>query len=59
MRVLAYAWAGVRTADVKSAGLFFADVLGFSLIHASEELVQFELPSGPRFGFSGGGCSRS
>jgi len=46
MRVLGYTWAGVRTADLKSTTLFFADVLGFSVIHKGEGLVQFEMPSG-------------
>ncbi len=46
MRVLGYTWAGVRTADLKSATRFFADVLGFSLIHEGAGLVQFEVPSG-------------
>jgi catechol 2,3-dioxygenase-like lactoylglutathione lyase family enzyme len=49
MRVLGYTWAGVRTADLKSAARFFADVLGFSLVHEVEEMVQFELPSGQLF----------
>jgi hypothetical protein len=70
MRVLGYTWAGVRTADLKSAARFFADTLGFSVIHKGEGLVQFELPSGqlfevfgsiasrlPSSGFSGGGCA--
>jgi catechol 2,3-dioxygenase-like lactoylglutathione lyase family enzyme len=49
MRVLGYTWAGVRTANLKSAARFFADVLGFSLIHKGEGLVQFEMPSGQLF----------
>jgi len=49
MRVLGYTWAGVRTADLKSAARFFADVLGFSLIHQDQALVQFEMPSGQLF----------
>jgi catechol 2,3-dioxygenase-like lactoylglutathione lyase family enzyme len=49
MRVLGYTWAGVRTADLKSTARFFADVLGFSLIHEEEGLVQFEVPSGQLF----------
>jgi catechol 2,3-dioxygenase-like lactoylglutathione lyase family enzyme len=49
MRVLGYTWAGVRTADLKSAARFFADTLGFSVIHKGEGLVQFELPSGQLF----------
>ena len=49
MRVLGYTWAGVRTADLKSAAHFFANVLGFSMIHEGGELVQFELPSGQLF----------
>jgi catechol 2,3-dioxygenase-like lactoylglutathione lyase family enzyme len=49
MRVLGYTWAGVRTADLKSAGRFFADVLGFSLIREGKGLVQFEVPSGQLF----------
>jgi len=47
--VLGYTWAGVRTADLKSATSFFADVLGLSRIHQGEGLVQFELPSGQLF----------
>ncbi|HEX6502185.1 MAG TPA: VOC family protein [Terriglobales bacterium] len=49
MRVLGYTWAGVRTADLKSSAHFFADVLGLPLIHQSEKLLQFELPSGQLF----------
>jgi len=49
MRVLGYTWAGVRTADLKAAERFFADVLGFSRIHGGQGLVQFEVPSGQRF----------
>jgi catechol 2,3-dioxygenase-like lactoylglutathione lyase family enzyme len=49
MRVLGYTWAGVRTADLKLAARFFADTLGFSVIHKGEGLVQFELPSGQLF----------
>jgi catechol 2,3-dioxygenase-like lactoylglutathione lyase family enzyme len=49
MRVLGYTWAGVRTADLKSAAHFFADVLGLSLIREGEALVQFEMPSGQLF----------
>jgi catechol 2,3-dioxygenase-like lactoylglutathione lyase family enzyme len=49
MRVLGYTWAGVRSADLKSAAPFFADVLGFSLIHEGEGMLQFELPSGQLF----------
>lgn len=49
MRVLGYTWAGVRTADVKSTARFFADVLGFRVIHKGEGLVQFEMPSGQLF----------
>ena len=49
MRVLGYTWAGVRTGDLKSAARFFADVMGFSLIHEAEGLVQFEMPSGQLF----------
>lgn len=49
MRVLGYSWAGVRTADLKSAVNFFADVLGLPLIHQSAGLVQFEMPSGQLF----------
>ena len=49
MRVLGYTWAGVRTADLKSAARFFADVLGFSRIHEGRALVPFELPSGQLF----------
>jgi hypothetical protein len=46
MRVLGYTWAGVRTADLRSTPRFFADVLGFSVNHKGEGLVQFEMPSG-------------
>jgi catechol 2,3-dioxygenase-like lactoylglutathione lyase family enzyme len=49
MRVLAYTWAGVRTADLESAARFFAGVLGFSVIHKGEGLIQFEMPSGQLF----------
>jgi catechol 2,3-dioxygenase-like lactoylglutathione lyase family enzyme len=49
MRVLGYTWAGVQTGDLKSASHFFADVLGFSLIHEGKGLVQFEMPSGQLF----------
>ena len=49
MIVLGYTWAGVRTADLKSAAGFFADVLGLSLIHEGKGMVQFELPSGQLF----------
>ena len=49
MRVLGYTWAGVRTADLRSAKDFFADVLGLSLIHRGEALVQFQMPSGQLF----------
>jgi catechol 2,3-dioxygenase-like lactoylglutathione lyase family enzyme len=49
MRVLGYTWAGVRTADLKSAARFFGDVLGLSLIHEGKGLAQFEMPSGQLF----------
>ena len=49
MRVLGYTWAGVRTADLKSATRFFADVLGLSLIHEGKGMVQFEVSSGQLF----------
>ena len=49
MRVLGYTWAGVRTAALKSAAPFFADVLGFSLIQEGQGLIQFEMPSGQLF----------
>jgi catechol 2,3-dioxygenase-like lactoylglutathione lyase family enzyme len=49
MRVLGYDWAGVRTADLKSTERFFAEVLGLSLLHRGEGLVQFEMPSGQLF----------
>jgi len=49
MRVLGYTWAGVRTADLKSAARFFADVLGLSRIHEGDGMVQFEMPSGQLF----------
>jgi catechol 2,3-dioxygenase-like lactoylglutathione lyase family enzyme len=54
MRVLGYTWAGVRTADLESATRFFADVLGLSIIHEGEGLVQFEMPSGQLFEVFGG-----
>ena len=49
MRVLGYTWAGVRTADLESTARFFADLLGFSVFHKGEGLVQFEMPSGQLF----------
>lgn len=49
MHVLGYTWAGVRTADLKPAARFFANVLGFSPIHESGSFVQFEMPSGQLF----------
>ncbi len=49
MRVLGYTWAGVRTADLKSAERFFADVLGLALVHEGKGMVQFEVPSGQLF----------
>jgi len=49
MRVLGYTWAGVRTDDLKSTTHFFAEVLGFSVIHKDDGLVQFEMPSGQLF----------
>jgi len=49
MHVLGYTWAGVRTSDLKSTARFFADVLGLSVSHESESLVQFEMPSGQLF----------
>ena len=49
MRVLAYTWAGVRTADLESTARFFSDVLGLSLRLSEEHLAQFELPSGQLF----------
>ena len=49
MRILGYTWAGVRTTDLKSAIRFFAEVLGLSIIHQGEGLVQFEMPSGQLF----------
>jgi catechol 2,3-dioxygenase-like lactoylglutathione lyase family enzyme len=49
MRVLGYTWAGVRTTDLESATRFFAEVLGLSITHEGEELVQFEMPSGQLF----------
>ncbi len=49
MRVLGYTWAGVRTADLKSAASFFGDVLGLSLIREGNGMVQFEMPSGQLF----------
>lgn len=49
MRVLGYTWAGVRSADLKSATRFFADVLGMSLIHEGRGVAQFEIPTGQLF----------
>jgi len=49
MRVLGYTWAGVRTADLKSAERFFADALGLPLIHRGKGMIQFEMPSGQLF----------
>jgi catechol 2,3-dioxygenase-like lactoylglutathione lyase family enzyme len=49
MRVLGYTWAGVRTADLKSAAHFFGDVLGLPFLHEGKGMVQFELPSGQLF----------
>ena len=49
MRVLGYTWAGVRAGDLQSAERFFADIMGFSLVHKSKGLVQFEMPSGQLF----------
>ena len=49
MRVLAYTWAGVRTADLNSSEQFFADVLGMSLVDHRKGMIQFELPSGQLF----------
>ena len=49
MRVLGYTWAGVRTTDLESATRFFAEVLGLSITHEGEGLVQFEMPSGQLF----------
>lgn len=49
MRVLGYTWAGVRTADLKSAASFFGEMLGLPLIHQGKDLVQFEMPSGQLF----------
>jgi catechol 2,3-dioxygenase-like lactoylglutathione lyase family enzyme len=49
MRVLGYTWAGMRAGDLQSAERFFADIMGFSLIHESKGLVQFEMPSGQLF----------
>jgi catechol 2,3-dioxygenase-like lactoylglutathione lyase family enzyme len=39
----------VRTADLKSSTRFFADTLGLSLIHETQTLAQFEMPSGQLF----------
>lgn len=55
MRLLGYTWAGVRTADLKSAKLFFGDVLGIPLIREGADLAQFELPSGQLFEVFGSG----
>jgi catechol 2,3-dioxygenase-like lactoylglutathione lyase family enzyme len=49
MRVLGYTWAGVRTANLESAAHFFGVVMGLSVIHEGEDLVQFEMPSGQLF----------
>ena len=49
MRVLGYTWAGVRTADLKSAANFFTNVLGLSRVHEAEGMVQFETVSGQLF----------
>ena len=49
MRVLAYTWAGVRSADLKSAARFFTDSLGLSLMAETDKLLQFEMPSGQLF----------
>jgi catechol 2,3-dioxygenase-like lactoylglutathione lyase family enzyme len=49
MRVLGYTWAGVRTSDLKSAKTFFSEVLGLSLIHEGQGMIQFEMPSGQLF----------
>jgi catechol 2,3-dioxygenase-like lactoylglutathione lyase family enzyme len=49
MHVLGYTWAGVRTADLKSAERFFADVLGLSTIRKGKAMVQFETPTGQLF----------
>ena len=49
MRVLGYTWAGVRTTDMKSTTRFFSELLGLSLIHESDALAQFEMPSGQLF----------
>jgi catechol 2,3-dioxygenase-like lactoylglutathione lyase family enzyme len=49
MRVLGYTWAGVRTADLKSAARFFGDVLGLALIHEGKGMAQFEMISGQVF----------
>jgi len=49
MCILGYTWAGVRTTDLESATRFFAEVLGLSITHQSEGLVQFEMPSGQPF----------
>ena len=49
MPVLGYTWAGVRTADLKSASRFFSEALGLCLIHQSDGLAKFELASGQLF----------
>jgi catechol 2,3-dioxygenase-like lactoylglutathione lyase family enzyme len=49
VRVLAYTWAGVRTANLQSTARFFADVLELPLIHQTHGLAQFEMPSGQLF----------
>ena len=49
MHVLGYTWAGVRTGDLKSASRFFTEALGVSLVHQSDALAQFVMPSGQLF----------
>jgi catechol 2,3-dioxygenase-like lactoylglutathione lyase family enzyme len=49
MRVLGYTWAGVRTANLKSAVHFFGDVLGLSIVQDGKGMAQFEMPSGQLF----------
>ena len=49
MRLLGYTWAGVRTADMKSAARFFGETLGLPASYQAQGVVQFELSSGQLF----------
>lgn len=55
MHVLGYTWAGVRSADLKSARNFFAETMGMKLTEQGQALAQFELPSGQLFEVFGAG----